>query len=122
MLIENLYNQGVTEREAYRISTKLKIDATHPLYLGHFPGFPVTPGVCQLLMIREILENELKMKLILVSAKQIKFTAVHDPGTDPEIDGLISYVNKKNGLMVTASLRTDTKVFIKFKGEFRKRK
>lgn len=122
MLIENLYEIHEREREDNRITASLKLDANHPLYLGHFPNMPVTPGVCQILMIREILESELKTKLLLKAAKQIKFTAVHDPYTDPIIDAEISYSNKDQELIVSASLKKDAKVFIKFKGEFRKQK
>lgn len=122
MLIKKLYTYQVTELGENQISALLDFNADHPLYQGHFPGFPVTPGVCQLLLIREILEKVLQLKLMLASAKQIKFTAVHDPASEPSIEALINYKYADNQLMVTASLKKNEKVFIKFKGEFRKQK
>ena len=122
MLIKKLYTYQVTELGENQISALLDFNAYHPLYQGHFPGFPVTPGVCQLLFIREILEKVLQLKLMLASAKQIKFTAVHDPASEPSIEALINYKHADNQLMVTASLKKNEKVFIKFKGEFRKQK
>ncbi len=122
MVIKDLYTYRVTGREENRIDATVLIDSHHPLYLGHFPGSPITPGVCQLLIIREVLEGELGMPLSLTKAGQIKFMAVHEPGSQPEIDATLSFSNIGDRLDVTARLDKNEKVFLKFKGEFRKQK
>ncbi len=122
MVIKDLYTYRLKGREENQIDATLAINLNHPLYLGHFPGFPVTPGVCQVLMVKEILENELDVNLLLTKARQIKFTAVHEPGSDAEIDASISFADAGDQLDVTARLNCEKKVFLKFKGEFRKHK
>ena len=119
MLIRNLYRHRVTVREEDRIDATLTVNPQHELFLGHFPGFALTPGVCQILMIREILEDELQMQLMLTTARQIKFTAVHEPGPDPEVKASISFSRNGNRLDVNASLSGKEKIFLKFRGEFR---
>ena len=119
MLSGNLYTYRLTAREEDRIDARLQIDCNHPLYLGHFPGFAITPGVCQIQMIKEILEGELGQALMLSSARQIKFTAVHEPGKETEMDASISFSQAGGLLDVSAQLKSKKKVFLKFKGEFR---
>lgn len=118
MANRNLYTYNINGREEKGIKASIRIDPDHPIYTGHFPGLPITPGVCQVQMIREILEDEVKIPLILSRAGQIKFTAVHDPGKEPEINAIISFSNKGNLLAVSAQLQGKGKIYLKFKGEF----
>ncbi|MFO7671819.1 MAG: hypothetical protein R6W31_19325 [Bacteroidales bacterium] len=122
MGFNGLYSYRVTGREQNRIHATLLINSHHLVYSGHFPGFPVTPGVCQLMMIRDILEGEWRVPLMLTGAKQIKFTAVHMPLSEPEIDATISFSKSGDQMQVTARLIKNEKVFIKFQGEFREQK
>ena len=119
MVIKNLYTYQISSREENQLEAILKIDSQHPLFKGHFPGFALTPGVCQLLMIREILEGELNMSLMLASARQVKFTAVHEPETEPEIGASISFSRKGDQLEVNAHLSSNEKVYLKLRGEFK---
>ena len=122
MVIKDLYSFRVSSRKGNEISALVSINPAHPVYKGHFPGFPISPGVCQVLMIREILEEELGTSLVLTGARQIKFTAVHEPGKYPEIDATISFERNGDRLRVDARLQKNEKVFIKFKGEYREQK
>lgn len=38
-----------------RFTFRVRLDAAHPIYAGHFPGNPVLPGVCTLQIVRECL-------------------------------------------------------------------
>lgn len=40
-----------------RLAFRVRLDAAHPVYAGHFPGNPVLPGVCTLQIVRECLER-----------------------------------------------------------------
>jgi 3-hydroxyacyl-[acyl-carrier-protein] dehydratase len=119
MLSKDLYTYRLTGKEENRIDASLQIDSNHPLYLGHFPAFAITPGVCQIQIIKEILEGELGQKLMLSRARQIKFTAIHEPGKDEEMAASISFSQATDHLEVSAQLKNKKKVFLKFKGEFR---
>ena len=48
-----------------------------PVYRGHFPGYPITPGVCLVEIALELMEEMAGQagKVRLVAAKNIKFTS-----------------------------------------------
>ena len=62
---------------------QLKMNAQHGLYKVHFPGNPVTPGVCLVQMATEILERKYDKKLQLSEAVNIKFRKTVGPDDAP---------------------------------------
>lgn len=52
-----------------------------PIYRGHFPDFPITPGVCLLSIIRELTESLRGEKLSLETVKEAKYVQVVTPET-----------------------------------------
>lgn len=62
---------------------KVKLNAQHPVYSVHFPGNPVTPGVCLLQIATELLEQEYGKRLLLSKAKSIKFKKIIRPDEEP---------------------------------------
>lgn len=57
----------------------LRTNLEHPIYKAHFPGSPITPGVCVIQVAGELLENKLGRKLYLQSIKNVKFLMVIIP-------------------------------------------
>ena len=60
-----------------------------PVYRGHFPGYPITPGVCLVEIALELIAEMAGQaghdgKVRLVGAKNIKFTSpiIPDEGTE----------------------------------------
>ena len=92
---------------------------THPIYLGHFPGNPVVPGVCQIQMIRELVETAVKQPLTLTESDNIKFLLMINPQINPilEFNILISFTSSTQ-FLVTATIGSGTGLFLKFKGKF----
>ncbi len=52
------------------------------IYRAHFPGYPITPGVCLLQIALELLDSPLKLS----SAKEIKFLSRVIPEETPVLD------------------------------------
>lgn len=70
-------------REDGKHLIEISIHPEHPIFDGHFPGRPVTPGVCMLQIIKNITEDLLQTKLRMRSAKNIRFYAIIDPFVHP---------------------------------------
>ena len=118
MLINDLYTYQLLSHKNQTIEAVVSINGEHPVYGGHFPGFPITPGVLQVLIIQEILESELELSLEMLGAKFIKFTAMHEPGKSKEIEATISYSIDEEVISTNGTLSRGDVKFIKFRGDF----
>ncbi len=56
-----------------------------PVFHGHFPGYPITPGVCLVQMALELIGDRTGRPATLVAAKNIKFTSPILPGADTRL-------------------------------------
>lgn len=97
MLIDGLYILISKQSTEKGFLAKIQLDRNHSLFKGHFPGNPVMPGVCMLQIIKELTESELKRKLFLKSASNIKFMALINPDVNPELQLLIE-ISEEGGL------------------------
>ena len=78
-------------------SFRLRLNPEHFIYQAHFPGEPITPGVCIVQMGTELLEDLLceglqkKVKLEICKVKNVKFLSVISPNEST----VITYLMKK---------------------------
>jgi len=49
------------------------LNPSHEIYRAHFPGNPVTPGVCLIEVVTELMQERTKQPLRLAEVKNIKF-------------------------------------------------
>jgi 3-hydroxyacyl-[acyl-carrier-protein] dehydratase len=78
--IEELNNVSENKYEAIVILNK---DST--IFKGHFPGNPVTPGVCMMQIIKELTEEILSAKLMMTNSSNVKFMALINPDVNPKL-------------------------------------
>ena len=69
----------------------------HLIYKAHFPGQPVTPGVCILQMLQELLSVQYDKQLFIKNIKNAKFISVMSPVTDSRVSVLFSSVTQEEG-------------------------
>jgi 3-hydroxyacyl-[acyl-carrier-protein] dehydratase len=63
ILLGDFFEIVSLETEEGNINALIEINAEHNIFEGHFPGQPVVPGVCQMQMIKEILEQVLEKEI-----------------------------------------------------------
>ena len=73
------------------------LNPDHLIYKAHFPGQPVTPGVCILQMLQELLSVEMDKQLFIKNIKNAKFISMMSPVTDSRVSVLFSSVNPEEG-------------------------
>ncbi|MDP1621192.1 MAG: beta-hydroxyacyl-ACP dehydratase [Bacteroidales bacterium] len=106
-------------QETCKIHAVVSLISNHPVYQGHFPGNPVVPGVCQIQMVRELVEKALKHPVKLTESDNIKFLSIINPQINSKLDFDISLRNTGDQkFAATASIGNGTTVFLKFKGKF----
>jgi 3-hydroxyacyl-[acyl-carrier-protein] dehydratase len=86
MLENSFYNVEKTESTEDTLFAEVLLNVSHEIYKVHFPGNPVTPGVCLLQIALELLNLKFQRKLRLVSARNIKYLKVINPIENPKIE------------------------------------
>ena len=84
----------------------VRLNPEHFIYRAHFPGEPITPGVCILQTAVELLSLATDRKLSLASADNVKFLNVISPLESPSVRFSIRGIQSEDGLLkasVTAS-------------------
>lgn len=101
-----------------QINAQLKLDATHEIFVGHFPGQPILPGVCQLALVKDLVQRATQKTLTMRKADQAKFMAMVNPKESGIIEASIQLQGDGDGYLVQAVLKMGETVFLKTKVRF----
>ncbi len=123
MLAGDFYIYNIESYSENEIVARITINKDHGIFKGHFPQVPVVPGVCQLQIIKEILSIQKQLDVQLSNAREIKFLSLINPEVTPELILKINYEHSEtDSIKVTASFIKEETQFLKFKGEYIKKK
>ena len=86
-------------------------------YEGHFPGNPVSPGVCNIQMIKECAEQLAGKRFFLGFISRCKLSAVITPQTTPQLSVRMQLSEAEGLYAVNAVVSDGETTFIEFKGE-----
>lgn len=84
-LTNNLFSITAKRPEDKGASYDVVLHPDHFIYQAHFPGEPITPGVCIIQMVKELLEDLVKHPLSVTAVKTVKFLAILSPIETPEV-------------------------------------
>jgi len=119
MLLNKFFTYTVTEQSESLVLAEVSLRADHEIYKGHFPNLPVTPGVCQVQIVQEILNDVTKKNYCLKSARDIKFLNFIDPQKTREFTlELKLKETKENDLSVNALLSKEGLKYLKMRSVF----
>lgn len=83
MILQNeMYSVTATGAD----SIGVRLNATHPIYRAHFPDHPITPGVCLVQMVGELLGDRVGRRLQLSKVVNLKFIAPISPLEKPDLE------------------------------------
>ncbi len=121
-LRNNLYTVIEKEVEGLTGRFAVSLNPSCVIYQAHFPGQPITPGVCIVQMGVELLEELLgessgqKVSLEIVKVKNVKFLSVISPLENPQVDYFVKKLEKsEDGSEVKAQLVVASKEEVKAK-------
>ncbi len=86
-----------------KVTATIRLNAAHSIYAGHFPGNPITPGVVQIQMIKEVLEDAYQCEYKLITMSRCKFLKILNPNETPEII-IVMDVQREDGKLKIQSL------------------
>ena len=84
-LNNNLYRIQNIEKTETGFCVAAELCRESVIYQAHFPGMPITPGVCLLQMAAEMLGEALGKSLMLTGVKNAKFLSVVTPDEELNI-------------------------------------
>ncbi len=114
MLKDNFYkivNAGKNENDLF---FSIELNENHSIFQGHFPDNPITPGVVQMEIVKELLQVDKSQKLKMISMSNCKFLAILNPKENNSIDVVLT-VNEgeNNTLKVNSVFKNSETTFLK---------
>ena len=93
---------------------RIRLNPEHYIFKAHFPGNPIVPGVCQVKIISELIENYLGRRVALSGIKNIKYLSVIVPSDDEILDVVFQKVTVDEiGVKGVVSIMSDKKQYAK---------
>ncbi|MEG2101883.1 3-hydroxyacyl-ACP dehydratase [Flavobacterium sp. FlaQc-28] len=86
MVLQDFYKVLSEEKTGdAKYNIRILVNANHEVFKGHFPGNPIMPGVCMIQIIKELTESITKSSLMIQTLTNVKFMALINPETNPEL-------------------------------------
>lgn len=120
MLLNYYYtiNDQQTEGDTTRFNVTLNKDCE--IYKGHFPEMPVAPGVCNIQMIKECIEQLTGKRLLLEYIVQCKLSTLITPLQHSGLQICIQLSEQNDSeVKAKATIGQDEKEYLTFKGEYK---
>ena len=117
-LINDFYHIVATDDSEGKYVCKVKMNAAHNIYSVHFPGNPVTPGVCLVQMVAEMLEQKYSRRFVLSTAVNIKFKRLVSPNDEPSFV-FSKIVNEDDLLKTIVSIEDEQGQFVKMSLQYK---
>lgn len=95
-LLDSLFSIVSESDSGSRHDYKIRLDPEHFIYKVHFPGEPITPGVCIMQIAIELMEKAAGKPLELKCARNIKFLKVISPAEITLLDCSLDKFSREN--------------------------
>ncbi len=114
----NFYTLHLLRVATGTVAASFSINGAHAIFAGHFPGHPVLPGVCELQLVKEVLEQVAGRPLLLAEAAQVKFLQFISPQAGKAWQLDIAYRCEAARWVVDARIKDGATDCFKLKGIF----
>ena len=118
MLLKDYYSiisQSADEATGAQLF-RIRLNPEHEIYQGHFPEKAVSPGVCNLQIMKECAERIVGKELTIKTMAQCKMPAMITPDGTPELTVSVVVSETEGGYQMTASIVNESTTYITFKG------
>ncbi|MBR5808175.1 MAG: hydroxymyristoyl-ACP dehydratase [Alistipes sp.] len=113
-LLDSLYTIVSEDVAEGRHSYTIELDPEHFIYKAHFPGEPITPGVCIMQIAHELLEKLCDCQLNIECVKSVKFLRVISPNENTTINYIFQKVTiDEGGVKCQVEVATEEVTFAK---------
>ena len=117
MLIKDYYTINNICKEEGRTVFQISLNPDCKVYEGHFPGEPVSPGVCNIQMIKECAEQVSGKTLFLNNLQQCRLTTLVTPLAHPQLEVVVNLEEKGDIYKLKATLGKGEDIYLDLKAE-----
>lgn len=101
----------------------INLDPEHFIYKAHFPGEPITPGVCIMQIAQELLEMHTGLELGIKCVKNVKFLRIIRPDETPTVTYRLQKIAEESEeVKVSVTVLNESDIFAKLSIVCRKEK
>lgn len=97
---------------------QIEIKADHPVFKGHFPGFPVVPGAMMIKIFKELICGYFSKPYMLESSSDIKFLALIEPNENKLLQIEIGFRSDGSRLVTSIVVKDKETTCLKMSGIF----
>ena len=119
-LQDNLYTIVSRQGQEGATAFQVRLNPEWPIYKAHFPGHPITPGVCIVQMVQELLQRALHRDVTLRKAKNVKYLAIISPEEVNELTVSFTKIEtlEDGSLKVQAQVAAGETIYTKLSATF----
>lgn len=118
---DNFYKITASNTVEETSTFTIEIEKGHDIFKGHFPDNPVTPGVAQMEIVKELVSEAKDIDAKLVSMGNCKFLAILNPQENSVVDVVLKISEtEENQLKVSAVIKNEEKSFLKMSAFYSK--
>ncbi len=110
--MQSFYSISSKNISKTNIHFRIRLNADHPIYKGHFPEFAVVPGALLVQILGELMEMGLEKKLYLSEASSIKFLKIIVPSKAEDLEVEI-LIKESDPFKVNAEFRMEGETYCK---------
>lgn len=115
-LLENLFEILNVKIEDNIILADVALCKQNDIFKAHFPGNPITPGVCQLYLVKFLVQKKIaNQPVTFVKSKELKFTHILTPNKTTDFKVEIKIIQNDKIINAEAKLFDKENVFLKSK-------
>ena len=112
--------ENLSSDDSGNFTAQITLNAAHDIFKGHFPGNPVTPGVCMMQIVKDLAEKCTETKLFLKSASNVKFMSIINPEENSELTIQLSIKTEENLLKVKSTTSFGETIALKMSAQYQK--
>ncbi|MCQ2249948.1 MAG: hypothetical protein MJZ66_02445 [Bacteroidales bacterium] len=92
MLVKDFYTiDGKQVQDDGSVVYAISMNPNHDVYKGHFPEKPITPGVCNIQMIKECAEDAQGKAFTLKDIDRCRLTSMVTPDGSPKLNVKVQF-------------------------------
>jgi len=92
MLVKDFYTiDGKQLQDDGSVVYAVSLNPAHDVYKGHFPEKPITPGVCNIQMIKECAEDAQGKLFTLSNIDRCRLTSMVTPDGSPKLNVKVQF-------------------------------